>query len=151
MDYQFGKTRLAWRQTFRQPKMGPLDYRTVFFIIPFLFYIRLWTLSVLAVVLLVFFVLQQRRIEPDNVLRWLRASIAGRERSAHGVGRLRPAVDYGFETQKMVEDEERRQRAMREARKSPKYKGRRIPDVDLGPSQIKPLRERFKVARTSTS
>lgn len=148
-DYQFGRTRLSWRQTFRQPKMGPLDYRLVFFLIIFLFYIRLWTFMLLLCVLLVFFILQQRRIEPDNVLRWVRATIAGRERTAHGVGRLRPAVDYGFETENMVKEEERRQRKMREAQQSPKYKGKRLPKIDLGPSRIKPLKERLKVARAS--
>lgn len=149
MDYQFGRTRLPWRQTFKQPKMGPLDYRMVFFIIPFLFYIRLWTLGVLVIVLLVFFILQQKRIEPDNVLRWVRASVAGRKRSPHGRGRLRAAVDYGFETPAMIDSEERRQKAMREARKSPKFKGRQVPDVDMGPSIRKPLIERLRVSRTS--
>lgn len=144
----FMRSRLFWRHSFVQPKLGPLDYRAIFVIMPFMFYIRLWTLGLLAFILIMMWLLQTRKIEPDNILRYLRAMLAGPERTAQGIRRLRVPVDYGFETQKDVENEIRRQKRIREFRKTPKYKGRKYPDpAILGPSRIKPLRERFTTVR----
>ncbi len=145
---EFMSTRLYWRTSFRQPKMGPFDYRVIFLIFPFLFYVRLSSLAFLAVMLAVIWVLQQRKVEPDNIIRWVRARMAGDARTAHGVGRLREAVDYGFEDAKMMEREERRLKNIRENRKSPKYKGRQFGDPSsLGANKRLPLRERFTTVR----
>lgn len=147
-ERNFMSTRLFWRHTFVQPKMGPLDYRAVFVVFPFLFYVRVWTVVLLLIILMTMWILQQRKVEPDNILRWLRAGVAGPNRTAQGIRRLRDPVDYGFETNAHVERERRRQENIRMARKSPKYKGKRYPDPStLGPRKLKPLRERFTETR----
>lgn len=146
---QFMATRIFWRHTFSQPKMGPLDYRAIFVIFPFVFYIRPMTLMILFVILITMWVLQQRKVEPDNIVRWMRAKVAGDTRTAQGIRRLRDPVDYGFETDRDVEREIKRQMNIRENRKSPKYKGRKYPSPKtLGPSQRLPLRERFTTTRS---
>ena len=123
--------------------MGPLDYRSIAIILPFMLHIRVLTIIILVLSLFGFWILQQKRIEPDNVLRWLRSIMAGKSRTAHGRGRLRQPVDYGFETQDLVAQAQRRMRAIREHRKSPKYKGRRLPDIKIGPSRLLPLQKRL--------
>lgn len=147
-ERNFMQTRLFWRYTFIQPKLGPLDYRAIFVIMPFLFYIRVNTLIILGIILMTMFILQKKKVEPDNIIRWMRAKVAGDERTAQGIRRLREPVDYGFETQDMVDREVKRQIAIRENRKSPKYKGRKYANpATLGPSMRIPLRERFTVVR----
>lgn len=149
-ERRFLTSRLFWRHSFVQPKMGPLDYRAIAIIFPFLFYIRVWSVALLLFILLVVWILQQRKIEPDNILRWLRANVAGPNRSAQGIRRKRVPVDYGFETEADVLREMRKQQRIRDNRKSPKYKGRKYPDPKtLGPNQMKPIRERFTISRQS--
>lgn len=146
---QFMATRIFWRHTFSQPKMGPLDYRAIFVIFPFLFWLRLWTVALLLCILFTMWILQQRKVEPDNIVRWMRANIAGQQRTAQGIRRLRVPVDYGFETDQDVDREIKRQQNLRAYRKNPKYKGRKYPDPKvLGPSQRLPLRERFTTVRS---
>lgn len=144
--YEFRKTRLPWRNTYVPPRFFIFDYRALFIIIPFIFYIRLWTIGLLILLLLTFYVLQLRHIEPDNIMRWIRTSLAGPERTQHGRARLRQSIDYGFETHKMIRSEQRRIQAIKEARKSPKYKGVRFPD-SLGESRKIELKKRFKAAK----
>lgn len=149
-DKSFLNTRLYWRHSFVQPKMGPMDYRAIFLILPFVFYVRISSLIFLLFLLTVMWVLQKRKIEPDNLLRWIRSAIAGPERTAHGARRLRQPVDFGFETQEMVDSELRRQANIRENRKSKKYKGRRYPDPKtLGENKLLPLEQRFTTTRSA--
>lgn len=148
MEKEFLRTRLTWRHTHRQPKFFAFDYRTIFFIVAFLFYIRIWTFFLLISVMLFFWFLGKRKIEPDNVLRWVRASFAGRNRTPQGVSRMRKPIDFGFETSEHVGQEEKRLKRIRERRKDPKFKGERIPDFRFKQSKRLPLRERFTTARS---
>lgn len=151
MSYErkFMSTRIFWRHTFAQPKMGPLDYRAIFVVFPFILYVRPFTIMILLGILVTMWVLQQRKIEPDNIVRWMRAKVAGDKRTAQGIRRLREPVDYGFETDEAVEREIRRQHNIRENRKSPKYKGRKFGDpTSLGANRRLPLRQRFTTVRS---
>lgn len=144
VERSFNGMGLWWRHSYRQPKMGPFDYRVIALIFPFIFYIRIYTLVILAVGLTIIFFLQTKKIEPDNIVRWVRALFAGRHRTAQGVGRLREPIDFGFETNDDVQRESERLKKQREFRSSPKYKGKKIPKYKgkIGGNRL-PLKERL--------
>lgn len=91
-----------WRHAQKPAKLGPIDYRATFSILPLFFYFRLSTLILTILTLLIFWILQKRNINPSNALRWVIASCVGPLRLAHGKQNLRPTIDFGFETEEDV-------------------------------------------------
>jgi hypothetical protein len=93
---------LYWRETHRQVRFGPLDGRVVVLFLMTILHLRLWTLSLTLACLGILFFFSRKGIHADSILRYLRASIVGRKRSAHGLAAERMPVDYGFETEALV-------------------------------------------------
>jgi hypothetical protein len=91
-------TPLHWRETHRQPRFLMFDGRIVVLILLTVMHIRVWTiaLTVLAIAVLWFF--DRKGVSADSILRFLRAAIVGRRRTARGRESERPPVDFGFET-----------------------------------------------------
>ena len=71
-----------WRDSARPLKFFMWDGRSVFPMVIFLMYMRLWTF-ILAIATMVFFtILMRYGFTPAVFLRWLRSAIAGRRKSA---------------------------------------------------------------------
>lgn len=94
---------LYWRETHRQPRFLMLDGRIVVLLLLMVMHIRVWTIALTLVAIAVQWWFGRKGISPDSILRFLRASIVGRKRTARGFAAERSAVDYGFETQAHVE------------------------------------------------
>lgn len=96
-------TPLYWRITHKQPRFLVFDGRLVLILFFSLMHIRVWTvgLSVIAIAALWFF--ERKGVSADSILRFLRATLVGRRRTARGLDAERSAVDYGYETEGMVE------------------------------------------------
>lgn len=86
-----------WRETWRPVLAGPVDGRALFFIIPLFAYLSMFTLVFMGLILTVFWMLQRRKIQPDNVLKWVRSRTLGPHRTARGLTDRRMPMDYGFE------------------------------------------------------
>lgn len=93
---EFGEN-VEWRETQKPAKFGPVDYRAVVFVIPILLYFRFITVIIAFIALAIFWHLEKKKVQPDNVLRWIRATLAGDYRTSHGPVRQRRPVDFGFE------------------------------------------------------
>jgi hypothetical protein len=98
----FGRP-LEWRETHRQPRFFMFDGRIVVLVVLTIMHIRVWTVALLvgAAVILVWF--DRKNIGALSILRYVRATLAGRERSARGNAARRSPVDFGFETQADVD------------------------------------------------
>lgn len=94
---------LYWRETHRQPRFLMLDGRIVILLLLMVMHIRLWTIALTLVAIAVQWWFGRKGISPDSILRFIRASIVGRKRTARGFAAERSAVDFGFETQSDVE------------------------------------------------
>lgn len=95
-------TPLYWRETHRQPRFLFLDGRLVITLFLMIMHIRLWTVGLALLTILVLWIFERKGVSADSILRYLRASIVGKKRSARGFQSERPMVDFGFETDAMV-------------------------------------------------
>lgn len=113
-----------WRETWRPVMAGPVDGRALFFIIPLFLYLSVKTLILMVMILFVFWMLQRRKVQPDNVLKWMRSKIIGPRRSSRGLSDMRMPVDYGFETMDDYRRAERETRAYLEQARNPSRQGK---------------------------
>lgn len=93
----FGRS-LYWRDTFRNPRFFVMDGRIAILILIFILHITLWTFLLVAVTAGVLWHFERKGVGPDDILRFIRAGIVGRRRTARGLAAERSAVDYSFET-----------------------------------------------------
>ncbi len=96
-------TPLRWRETHRQPLLLIFDARLILLVLLMLFYIRIWTIALTVVTMIVLFFFARKKVGADDILRFIRARIAGRRRTAMGMAAERMPVDFGFETAADVE------------------------------------------------
>ena len=106
-DTFFGKN-VWWRERYRPVLAGPVDGRALYFTLPLLLRPS-WpeTPLIIMSVLFLFWFLMSRKIEPDNVPRFIRSHIAGRIRTPVSRHEMRMPKDYGFETREMMETEQK--------------------------------------------
>ncbi|MEY8800310.1 IcmT/TraK family protein [Leisingera sp. XS_AS12] len=121
-------TPLYWRESHKQPRFLLFDSRLVAVLFLTIMHIRMWTIILSIVTILVLWFFERKGVSADSILRFLRARLVGRKRSARGLHRERSAVDFGFETEAHVQRarqmiEHRSQAA--EKGKSKKGKGRK--------------------------
>ncbi len=121
-------TPLYWRESHKQPRFLLFDSRLVAVLFLTIMHIRMWTIVLSIVMILVLWFFERKGVSPDSILRFLRARLVGRKRSARGLHYERSAVDFGFETEAHVQRarqllEYRSQAAEKE--KSKKGKGRK--------------------------
>lgn len=96
-------TPLYWRETHRQPKFLMFDGRVIVVMIFFVMHVRFWTFGLVVLTLAVLFWFSRKGVGPDDILRFIRARLAGKRRTARGLGAERLPVDFGFETEAHVE------------------------------------------------
>lgn len=103
---------LYWRETHKQPKLLIFDGRLVVVLMAVIMHIRLWTVLLALIVMIVLFLFDRKGIPADSILRFLRAGIVGRRRTARGRAAERMPADFGFETAPMVRREALNQEAI---------------------------------------
>lgn len=103
----FGRS-LWWRETHKPVRFLVFDGRIVVILLLVVMHPRLWTLFVAVVTFSVLFYFDRKGIGADSILRAIRSAIVGRRRSARGPQEERSAVDLGFETQAMLDQEDYR-------------------------------------------
>jgi hypothetical protein len=101
----FGKS-LWWRETHKPVRFLIFDGRIVAILLLTVMHPRWWTLFLAIVTIGVLTFFDRKGIGADSILRAIRSAIVGRKRSARGLADERSAVDFGYETQAMVDLEE---------------------------------------------
>ncbi|MEP3670787.1 MAG: IcmT/TraK family protein [Roseibium sp.] len=97
-------TPMYWRETQKPVKFLFVDGRVVVVILLMLMHIKLWTFLLALTTVLVVFLFGRKGISMDSIIRFIRATIVGKKRTARGLDAERTVVDYGFETKKTVID-----------------------------------------------
>lgn len=94
---------LYWRETHKQPRFLIFDGRIVILLLIAIMHFRFWTISLAITAAFVLWFFDRKGISADSIVRYLRARLVGRKRSARGLAAERRAVDFGFESTADVE------------------------------------------------
>lgn len=94
---RFGETNY-WRATALPPRLFFFDYRASFAVLPMIFYFRLPVLIIGTTFIIVLAVFERRMISPENIVRYVKTTFAGRDVWPSRGSPSRMPVDYGFET-----------------------------------------------------
>lgn len=93
---------LFWRETHRQPRFLIFDGRLVILLLLMVMHIRIWTVLIAVTAGLVVWYFERKGVSVESIVRYIRAAVIGRHRSARGRGAERYAVDFGFETHRHI-------------------------------------------------
>lgn len=93
---------LYWRITHKQPRLMIFDGRLIALPLITIMHFRLWTVALTVIAFFVLWFFERKGVSPDSIIRFLRARLIGRRRTARGRHNERPAVDFAFETQAHV-------------------------------------------------
>lgn len=113
---------LWWRESAKQPKLMMFDGRVIILILFAALHLRTWTVALALGSMFVLFFFARKGISADSILRYLRTALNGRRRTARGLHEERSAVDYGFETVEMLEQEDLRRMKMIKAHQAAEEK-----------------------------
>lgn len=94
-DTQEEKQNWHWRNSMRTIRFFNLDARAALPIVLFLFHIRPYTLALVIVSTLIFYVLEQKGLSFGPALRALRVWLFGEKRPAWATFKRRRFIDYG--------------------------------------------------------
>lgn len=120
----FGRP-LFWRETHKQVRFLIFDGRVIVLLLLAAMHFRVWTVTLAIVSILVQWGFSRKGVSADDILRFIRASIVGRRRTARGHGAERSVVDFGFETPAHVARTIARNEAIRAAHKKSASKSKR--------------------------
>ena len=95
---------MYWRETQKPVKFLFVDGRVVVLLLLMVMHIKVWTIVLAFSAITIVFLFGRRGISMDSIIRFLRATIVGRKRTARGIEAERSVVDFGFETRQMVID-----------------------------------------------
>ncbi len=84
-----------WRNTMKPARFFQFDARVSFFIILVLVHARLWTLGLMTVVMVIFYMLERQGLTFSSALRALRVWIIGKNRPAWPYFKRRKFLDTG--------------------------------------------------------
>jgi hypothetical protein len=105
-------TPLFWRETHKPGKFLIFEGRVVIVLLLMVMHIRPWTIALAFTVMGVLYFFDRKGVSADSILRYLRARLVGKRRTARGVHNERVPVDFHFEG-----------RMLRQRRASPGPKG----------------------------
>ncbi|MXX88321.1 MAG: hypothetical protein F4213_11800 [Boseongicola sp. SB0677_bin_26] len=97
-----------WRETMMPARFLFFDVRITVVLFPAFMHVRIWTFLVAVIAMAVFVWLERKGVSMDASLRYLRARIVGRRRSARGLHEERLAVDFGNESETWLQRERMR-------------------------------------------
>ena len=95
-------TPLFWRETHKPGKFLIFEGRVVVVLLLMVMHIRPWTIALAFTVMGILYYFSRKGVPADSILRYLRASLVGRRRTARGVHNQRVAVDFHFEGREMM-------------------------------------------------
>lgn len=90
-------TPLFWRETHKPGKFLIFEGRVVIVLLLMVMHIRPWTIALAFSVMAVLYFFDRKGVPADSILRYLRARLVGRRRTARGVHNQRVPVDFHFE------------------------------------------------------
>ena len=90
-------TPLFWRETHKPGKFLIFEGRVVIVLLLMVMHIRPWTIALAFTVMGVLYFFDRKGVPADSILRYLRARLVGRRRTARGVHNQRVPVDFHFE------------------------------------------------------
>jgi hypothetical protein len=90
-------TPLFWRETHKPGKFLIFEGRVVIVLLLMVMHIRPWTIALAFSVMAVLYFFDRKGVPADSILRYLRARLVGRRRTARGVHNERVPVDFHFE------------------------------------------------------
>ena len=90
-------TPLFWRETHKPGKFLIFEGRVVIVLLLMVMHIRPWTIALAFTVMGVLYFFDRKGVSADSILRYLRARLVGRRRTARGVHNERVPVDFHFE------------------------------------------------------
>ena len=90
-------TPLFWRETHKPGRFLMFDGRVVIVLILMVMHIRPWTIGLAFSVMGALYYFERKGVSADSILRYLRARLVGRRRTARGVHEERVPVGYHFE------------------------------------------------------
>jgi hypothetical protein len=93
----FGQS-VYWRETMKPARFLIFDGRVVLVLIPAVMHFRVWTLILALITMMVFWYFDRKGVPTNSILRFARAKLIGRKRTARGVFEERTAIDFGFES-----------------------------------------------------
>lgn len=94
-----------WRETMKPARFLLFDIRITVVLFPAFMHVRVWTLLTALAVMCAFIWLERKGVSMDASLRYLRARIVGRRRSARGPSEERLPVDFGYESEAWLQRE----------------------------------------------
>lgn len=107
---------VLWRETHLQPRFLWFDARLTVVFLFTLMHITLWTVLFTLACITVLSFFQRKGVSVDSILRYLRARLVGRKRPARPPSMDRLPVDFGFETQEVIEAYVKREELAAEGR-----------------------------------
>jgi hypothetical protein len=90
-------TPLFWRETHKPGKFLIFEGRVVIVIFLMIMHIRPWTIILAFSVMGILYYFSRKGVPADAILRYLRARLVGRRRTARGIHNERIPVDFHFE------------------------------------------------------
>lgn len=96
-----------WRETHKQVRFVIFDGRIFVVWLLMIMHLRVWTVLLAIGITFGLFLLERKGVSADSALRFMRASFAGRRRTARGIQEERRPIDFGYETEKDVQDMEK--------------------------------------------
>jgi hypothetical protein len=90
-------TPLFWRETHKPGKFLMFEGRVVIVLLIMVMHIRPWTIALAFTVMGVLYYFDRKGVSADSILRYLRARLVGRRRTARGVHNERVPVNFHFE------------------------------------------------------
>lgn len=94
-------TPLFWRETHKPGKFLMFEGRVVIVLLLMVMHIRPWTIALAFTVMGVLYYFDRKGVSADSILRYLRARIVGRRRTARGMHNERVPVGYHFEAARL--------------------------------------------------
>lgn len=90
-------TPLFWRETHKPGKFLIFEGRVVIVLLLMVMHIRPWTIALAFTVMGVLYFFDRKGVPAASILRYLRARLVGRRRTARGLHNERVPVDFHFE------------------------------------------------------
>lgn len=94
-------TPLFWRETHKPGKFLIFEGRVVIVLLLMVMHIRPWTIGLAFSVMGVLYYFDRKGVSADSILRYLRARLVGRRRTARGIHNERVPVGYHFEAARL--------------------------------------------------
>ena len=132
---------IVWRDTMRAPRLLIFDARLIFCCALLIIHLRIWTVMLLVVGIIVFWLIERAGLRFPSALRALRSTIAGAARPAMSRKLYRGSITTAFEGHPLLGAQRKRRGLVENDAKQPGYKSRKnkqarvSAEPSLGPAE----------------